>query len=222
MPLAGDGTDATSVPCLDATLRDDVVPATFGKVPGAEAYVGGNLAFSRDFQRPAAARDGPGRASSSVLPSLLMLVAFRSVTIAAVSVVLNVLSMAAAFRRHGRGLPARLGASLVGGRGVGAIESWIPLFTFVILFGLSMDYHVFVVSRIRRAHDRGLPTRRGRPRRRDVGQGRDECGGDHGRGLRGVRDVVDDDLQSRLGVGLARRDPARRHCRAGSCCRRRS
>ena len=51
------------------------------------------------------------------------------------------------------------GASLVGARGVGAIESWIPLFAFVILFGLSMDYHVFVVSRIREAHDRGLATK---------------------------------------------------------------
>ena len=87
-----------------------------------------------------------------------MLVAFRSVTIAAVSVVLNVLSMAAAFGvmvavfQHGWG-PRSWAAA-----GVGAIESWIPLFTFVILFGLSMDYHVFVVSRIREAHDRGLPT----------------------------------------------------------------
>jgi RND superfamily putative drug exporter len=50
------------------------------------------------------------------------------------------------------------GASLVGGGDVGAIESWIPLFSFVILFGLSMDYHVFVVSRIIEAHDRGLST----------------------------------------------------------------
>jgi RND superfamily putative drug exporter len=51
------------------------------------------------------------------------------------------------------------GAGLVGAQGVGAIESWIPLFAFVILFGLSMDYQVFVVSRIREAHERGLPTR---------------------------------------------------------------
>ena len=52
------------------------------------------------------------------------------------------------------------GAGLVGTHPVGAIESWIPLFVFVILFGLSMDYHVFVVSRIREAHDAGMPTRR--------------------------------------------------------------
>jgi RND superfamily putative drug exporter len=51
------------------------------------------------------------------------------------------------------------GAAFFGARGVGAIESWIPLFSFVILFGLSMDYQVFVVSRIKEAHDRGLSTR---------------------------------------------------------------
>jgi uncharacterized membrane protein YdfJ with MMPL/SSD domain len=93
-----------------------------------------------------------------VLAFLLMLVAFRSVTIAAVSVFLNVVSMGAAFGvmvgvfQHG------WGAGLVGARGVGAIESWVPLFSFVILFGLSMDYHVFVISRIREAYDRGMPT----------------------------------------------------------------
>jgi len=50
------------------------------------------------------------------------------------------------------------GAALVGTHAVGAIESWIPLFLFVVLFGLSMDYHVFVVSRIREARDRGMST----------------------------------------------------------------
>jgi uncharacterized membrane protein YdfJ with MMPL/SSD domain len=88
-----------------------------------------------------------------------MLLSFRSVTIAAVSVGLNLLSLSAAFGvivavfQHG------WGASLVMTHGVGAIESWLPLFAFVILFGLSMDYHVFVVSRIKEAHDSGLSTK---------------------------------------------------------------
>ena len=94
-----------------------------------------------------------------LLAFLLMVVAFRSVTIAVVSVVLNVMSMAAAFGVMVAVFQHGWGAGLVGSRGVGAIESWIPLFAFVILFGLSMDYHVFVVSRIREAHDRGLSTR---------------------------------------------------------------
>jgi RND superfamily putative drug exporter len=94
-----------------------------------------------------------------VLAFVLMLVAFGSVTVAAVSVLLNVLSMAAAFGVMVAVFQHGWGAGLVGTRGVGAIESWVPLFSFVILFGLSMDYHVFVMSRIREAHDQGLPTR---------------------------------------------------------------
>jgi uncharacterized membrane protein YdfJ with MMPL/SSD domain len=157
VPLAGSGSDATSVRALVA-LRTDVVPASFGQVPGVEAYVGGNLAFSQDFNAQLEHALLPVILFVLVLAFLLMLVAFRSVTIAAVSVVLNVLSMAAAFGVMVAVFQHGWGAGLVGGRGVGAIESWIPLFAFVILFGLSMDYHVFVVSRIREAYDRGLST----------------------------------------------------------------
>jgi len=157
VPLAGDGSDATSVRALD-TLRSDVIPATFGRVPGTEAYVAGNLAFSEDFNAHLQSSIVPVVLFVLVLAFLLMLVAFRSVTIAAVSVLLNVLSMAAAFGVMVAVFQHGWGAGLVGAQGVGAIESWIPLFSFVILFGLSMDYHVFVVSRIREAYDRGLST----------------------------------------------------------------
>ncbi len=157
VPLAGDGSDATSVRALN-TLRSDVVPATFGRVPGTEAYVAGNLAFSEDFNAHLQSSIVPVVLFVLVLAFLLMLVAFRSVTIAAVSVLLNVLSMAAAFGVMVAVFQHGWGAGLVGAQGVGAIESWIPLFSFVILFGLSMDYHVFVVSRIREAYDRGLST----------------------------------------------------------------
>jgi len=157
VPLAGDGSDATSVRALD-TLRGDVIPATFGRVPGTEAYVAGNLAFSEDFNAHLQSSIVPVVLFVLVLAFLLMLVAFRSVTIAAVSVLLNVLSMAAAFGVMVAVFQHGWGAGLVGAHGVGAIESWIPLFSFVILFGLSMDYHVFVVSRIREAYDRGLST----------------------------------------------------------------
>jgi RND superfamily putative drug exporter len=157
VPLAGDGSDATSVRALD-TLRDDVVPATFGQLPDTEAYVGGNLAFSQDFNAQLKRAIAPVVVFVLVLAFLLMLIAFRSLTIAAVSVLLNVLSMAAAFGVMVAVFQHGWGAGLVGARGVGAIESWLPLFSFVILFGLSMDYHVFVVSRIREAYDRGLST----------------------------------------------------------------
>jgi RND superfamily putative drug exporter len=158
VPLAGDGSDATSVRALE-TLREDVVPATFDRVPGTEAYISGNLAFSQDFNAHLQKSIVPVVLFVLVLAFVLMLAAFRSVTIAAVSVFLNVLSMAAAFGVMVAVFQHGWGAGLVGARGVGAIESWIPLFSFVILFGLSMDYHVFVVSRIREAHDHGLPTR---------------------------------------------------------------
>ena len=158
VPLAGDGSDATSVRALNA-LRDEVVPATFGSVPGTQAYVTGDLAFSQDFNAQLKGAILPVVLFVLVLAFLLMLLAFRSVTIAAVSVLLNVLSMAAAFGVMVAVFQHGWGAGLVGARGVGAIESWIPLFSFVILFGLSMDYHVFVVSRIREAYDRGLSTR---------------------------------------------------------------
>ncbi len=158
VPLAGNGSDATSVRALEA-LRSDVVPATFGQVPGAETHVGGQLAFSEDFNAQLQRSIVPVILFVMVLAFLLMLVAFRSVTIAAVSVLLNLLSMSAAFGVMVAVFQHGWGASLVGGGDVGAIESWIPLFAFVILFGLSMDYHVFVVSRIREAHDRGLSTR---------------------------------------------------------------
>ncbi len=158
VPLAGNGSDATSVRAL-TVLRQDVVPATFGRVPGSETHVGGQLAFSEDFNAKLQHSVLPVIGFVMVLAFLLMLVAFRSVTIAAVSVVLNLLSMSAAFGVMVAVFQHGWGANLVGGGDVGAIESWIPLFAFVILFGLSMDYHVFVVSRIREAHERGLPTR---------------------------------------------------------------
>jgi uncharacterized membrane protein YdfJ with MMPL/SSD domain len=158
VPLAGDGSNARSVRAL-RTLRSDLVPATFGRLPRTQAYVGGNLAFSEDFNAQLKHSIAPVIAFVLVLAFLLMLVAFRSVTIAAVSVVLNVLSMGAAFGVMVAVFQHGWGAGLFGAKGVGAIESWIPLFSFVILFGLSMDYHVFVVSRIREAHDRGLSTR---------------------------------------------------------------
>jgi len=158
VPLAGDGSDATSVRALHA-LRSDVVPSTLARVPGVHAYVAGNLAFSEDFNAKLQRAIVPVVVFVLVLAFLLMLAAFRSVTIAIVSVLLNVLSMAAAFGVMVAVFQHGWGAGLVGARGVGAIESWIPLFSFVILFGLSMDYHVFVVSRIREAHDRGMPTR---------------------------------------------------------------
>jgi putative drug exporter of the RND superfamily len=89
---------------------------------------------------------------------LLMLLSLGSVVIAITCVLLDLLSVGAAYGVMTAIFQHGWGATLVGTHAVGAIESWIPLFLFVVLFGLSMDYHVFVVSRIREARDRGMST----------------------------------------------------------------
>ncbi|GAA3034163.1 MMPL family transporter [Streptomyces lactacystinicus] len=158
IPLNGTGNDATSNEAL-RSLREDLVPATVLAVPGTEAPVTGQTAASYDFNRKMTGSMPLVLGFVVVLAFLLMLTSFRSPVVALTAVVLNLLSVGAAYGvltlvfQHG------MGASLLGTAGVGAVESWVPLFLFVILFGLSMDYHVFVVSRIKEGHDRGLPTR---------------------------------------------------------------
>ncbi|RGD62913.1 MMPL family transporter [Kitasatospora xanthocidica] len=158
IPLNGTGNDATSNDAL-RTLREELVPATVLTVPGTEAPVTGDTAGSYDFNRKMGDSMPLVFGFVVALAFLLMLTTFRSPVVAATAVVLNLLSVGAAYGvltlvfQHG------VGASLLGTAGVGAVESWVPLFLFVILFGLSMDYHVFVVSRIKEGHDRGLPTR---------------------------------------------------------------
>jgi RND superfamily putative drug exporter len=157
VPLAGNGSDSTSRRAVQV-LRDDVIPRTLGKVSGARAYVTGDTAFSMDFNSQLRRSIVPVFLFVMAVAFLVMLLSFRSLTIAAVSILLNLLSVAAAFGVMVAVFQHGWGATLVGTHAVGAIESWLPLFSFVILFGLSMDYHVFVVSRIREAHDAGAPT----------------------------------------------------------------
>ncbi|MDQ0598092.1 RND superfamily putative drug exporter [Streptomyces canus] len=158
VPLVG-GSDLDKAGESLDKLRDEVRPATLGKVDGLEAPITGQVAGSNDFNDQLTGAVVPVFAFVVVFAFLLMLLSFRSLTIAITSIVLNLLSVGAAYGilvavfQHG------WGASLVGAEGVGAIISWLPLFLFVILFGLSMDYHVFVVSRIREARLRGRTTK---------------------------------------------------------------
>ncbi len=158
LPLAGSGNDATSRQAL-ATLHDTIVPATVGKIPGGTALVGGDLASRIDWNNQMAHSIVPVILFVMGITFVLMLVSFGSLVIAATSMLLNLLSVGAAYGALSAVFVHGWGAALVGTQAPGAIESWIPLFVFVVLFGLSMDYNVFVVSRIREAHDRGLPTR---------------------------------------------------------------
>jgi uncharacterized membrane protein YdfJ with MMPL/SSD domain len=141
-----------------SALRDDVIPATVGRLAGVESGVTGDPASTKDFD--AAIRGKAPLVFAFVLAFafLLLLVSFRSVVLAVKAVVLNLLSVAAAYGvlvlvfQHG------WGSGLLGVDYTGGVMAWLPVFLFVILFGLSMDYHVFILSRIREAYDRGLRT----------------------------------------------------------------
>ncbi|WP_443050968.1 MMPL family transporter [Streptomyces sp. JV185] len=139
-------------------LREERLPAAFDAT-GAQVYVTGETAGSVDFTEQLKRGIVPVFAFITAVTFLLMLFCFRSYVIAMTSIVLNLLSVAAAYGVMVAVFQHGWGASLIGSEGVGAIESWMPLFVLVVLFGLSMDYHVFVVSRIREARDRGLTTR---------------------------------------------------------------
>ncbi|MGW7381944.1 MMPL family transporter [Streptomyces sp. NPDC054794] len=158
VPLVG-GSDMDKAGQSLQKLRDEVRPATLGKVDGVQAPVTGQVAGNHDFNDQLIGSVVPVFAFVVVFAFLLMLLSFRSLTVAITSILLNLLSVGAAYGilvavfQHG------WGASLVGAEGVGAIVTWLPLFLFVILFGLSMDYHVFVVSRIREARVRGRSTK---------------------------------------------------------------
>ncbi|WP_046775974.1 MMPL family transporter [Streptomyces yangpuensis] len=157
-PLAGDGRNATSVRALEQ-LRDVIIPATLEKDGSNQAPVGGDLAFSTDYNDQLKSSILPVFAFVMGISFLLMLLCFRSPVIAITSIVLNLLSVAAAYGVMTAVFQKGWGDELVGTTAVGAIESWMPLFVFVVLFGLSMDYHVFVVSRIREAYDQGVGNR---------------------------------------------------------------
>jgi uncharacterized membrane protein YdfJ with MMPL/SSD domain len=157
IPLDGNGVDSTSNAALK-TLRNDYLPATIGKVPGATYAVGGNTAASFDFNR------GMKHSAPIVFgfvlgfAFLLLLVSFRSVVIAAKAIVLNLLSVGAAYGVLVAVFQNGWGEGVLNFDSNGGIASWLPLFMFVILFGLSMDYHVFILSRVRESYDRGMKT----------------------------------------------------------------
>ena len=92
------------------------------------------------------------------LAFMLLLVTFRSLVIPIKAIVLNLLSVGAAYGVLVLVFQEGHGEKLLGFESTGAVEPWLPLFLFVILFGLSMDYHVFILSRVREAFDRGMTT----------------------------------------------------------------
>ena len=157
IPLNGDGTEDASVAALE-TLRNDLLPQTVGQVDGVEYAVTGQTANSQDFN--AAQTKSMPLVFGFVLlfAFVLLLVSFRSIVIALKAILLNLLSVAAAYGVLVAVFQWGWGENLLNFESNGGIANWLPMFMFVILFGLSMDYHVFILSRIREAHDRGMRT----------------------------------------------------------------
>ena len=156
VPLAGNGDNGASVAAL-STLRSDVLPATIGRLPGTAYAVTGQTAGTHDFNQTMKDRFPLVFAFVLGLAFVLLLVTFRSIVVPLTAIALNLLSVAAAYGvlvwifqdGHLQGL--------LGFHSNGAVVTWLPLFLFTVLFGLSMDYHVFIVSRIKELVDRGEP-----------------------------------------------------------------
>ena len=154
IPVEGNGTDDESISAL-AALRDEIVPETVGTLPNVEAAVTGLSAQWQDGTDEMKSNLPPVFAFVLLFAFGLMLVAFRSLVIAAKAILLNLLSVAAAYGvlvlvfQHG------VGKGWLGFGSTAGIDPVVPLLLFVILFGLSMDYHVLVLSRIRETFERG-------------------------------------------------------------------
>ncbi len=140
-------------------LRDDLVPVALADLGGAAYAVGGGVAESDDYAAHVWDKLPIVVGFVLALTFLVMAWTFRSVVVALTSILLNLLSAAAAYGLLVLVFQNTWAEGLLGFTSMGAIVTWLPLFLFVVLFGLSMDYHVFVVSRIREAVLRGVPNR---------------------------------------------------------------
>jgi uncharacterized membrane protein YdfJ with MMPL/SSD domain len=155
--LAGSGTDDRSDAAL-ATLRTRVIPATIARVPSVRAYVGGTTAFSQDFNAAMKAHLPFVFVFVLGLAFVLLLLTFRSIVIPVTTICLNLLSVGAAYGVLKLVFQDGYLRGLLGAQNISGVVAWLPMFLFIVLFGLSMDYHVLIISRIREAHDTGMHT----------------------------------------------------------------
>jgi putative drug exporter of the RND superfamily len=140
-------------------LREEIVPAAFRGVDNVEVNVGGNTAGFVDFLAIADSYQWIVLAFVLSLSFILLTVVFRSIVVPVKAILMNLLSVAAAYgavtivfqKGWGIGFFNAIGFPF---ERVEAIEAWLPLFLFSILFGLSMDYHVFLLTRIREEYDK--------------------------------------------------------------------
>jgi RND superfamily putative drug exporter len=140
-------------------LRANAVPAAFGSVPGVQVYVGGNTAIFADFLSVTDSYQWIVLLFVLGLSFLLLLVVFRSLVLPIKAIIMNLLSVGAAYGAVTLVFQKGVGIGFFNSIGFNfhqseAIEAWLPLFLFSILFGLSMDYHVFLLTRIREEYDK--------------------------------------------------------------------
>jgi uncharacterized membrane protein YdfJ with MMPL/SSD domain len=156
IPVAGDGSDARSLAAL-STLRDRLLPATLGTA-GMTYAVTGETAGTNDFNQTMKQHWPVVFAFVLGLAFLLLLITFRSLVVPLTAIALNLLSVGAAYGALVWVFQDGHLEGLLKFHSNGAVVTWLPLFLFAVLFGLSMDYHVFIVSRIKELVDRGVPT----------------------------------------------------------------
>jgi putative drug exporter of the RND superfamily len=157
LPLDGNGANAASRDAIER-LRQKFVPETLGRVPGSNTAVTGATAEDIDFTDQIRTTLPYVIAFVLSLSFCLLLMAFRSLIVPLKAVVLNLLSVAASYGVLALVFQHQWAQPILGFHSNGTIVAWLPLFLFVVLFGLSMDYHVFILSRIREGVDRGQPT----------------------------------------------------------------
>jgi uncharacterized membrane protein YdfJ with MMPL/SSD domain len=156
LAVDGKGTDAASNESV-RVLREEVVPKTVGHLD-AEVAVTGMTASSKDFLDTMKSHLPIVFLFVLALAFILLLVTFRSIVVPIKAIILNLLSVGAAYGILTLVFQKGHGEKALDFTSVGGITPWLPLFLFVVLFGLSMDYHVFVLSRVRELVDRGLST----------------------------------------------------------------
>lgn len=159
LPMPYEESDDRATAAIEK-LRTDLVPAALGDLgAGAEHAVGGSAAESLDSSEKQSGRMPILLGFVLLLTMVMMIAAFRSVLLGVVSTVLNLASVGVAFGILAIVFQHGVGESLLDFTSPGFVIDWIPVFVLVVLVGLSMDYHVFVLSRIRELVDGGMPAR---------------------------------------------------------------
>jgi RND superfamily putative drug exporter len=157
LPLVGRGDDKASIEAVQQ-LRTRIIPVTLGSVAGLEYATTGVAAGTKDFNDLMKARLPYVFAFVLGLAFVLLLLTFRSIVVPLTAIVLNLLSVGAAYGLLTLVFQHPWFEGALGFTSNGGVTSWLPMFLFVVLFGLSMDYHVFIVSRVKELVDAGEET----------------------------------------------------------------